>query len=566
MRPKSARETAELSRGARRRARRRESALKSQRPTGAETSRMTGIVTGAVAAIAVAGTVVGTSFFNAPESDVDTTAKPARLPATLQHSVCPGVPKLPTTSEVGEDIDFSPISTDTTTQVTVASFSDLAGNLPGITARDASASGTAEQDDALAGADELSPSQDVEIQQGRPATGGPDGAHIANGFLKRDSNPGGEAGQPVLLTTEPLGGRSALAGAVTSYSASDGDLTGLSVAPCAAPGHQHWMTGVTTTLGTTAVLTLTNPSGSSSSVDIELFGTEGRIDAAGTSGLVLAPNQTRSFIVGGLAPNEEAVALRISAKGGAIAPSVQQHRLDGVTPQGVEIIQPGADPARTAVMPGITISEDNVKIARESELAGAEPTVFITTTTGSPTTANIELIDAEGKSHKPEQYSVDIDATTTVAVPLDGIEPGTYTVQVESEAAIIASTSAWMGTPGKDLDFATLSGTSALGLDQVVALPSTGTATLELFASDDAVVEITPLNAAGDPGKKVKENLSKGSTTLEIPGEKTAAVRIETGASGVYAAVNVTQTDGMSAYPVAPAKAPASGVPVRVGF
>ena len=126
--------------------------------------------------------------------------------------------------------------------------------------------------------------------------------------------PGGADGEAAAVTVEPLGGQPAGADTVSVYSAADGDLAGADATSCIPPAHEHWLTGAATTVGTTAVLVLSNPSASASTVDLSLYGAEGPVEAAGTAGIVLAPGQTRSLVLGGLAPGA-ATALGATVEG-----------------------------------------------------------------------------------------------------------------------------------------------------------------------------------------------------------------------------------------------------------
>src|SRR5699024_10703907 len=113
-----------------------------------------------------------------------------------------------------------------------------------------------------------------------------------------------------------------------------------------------------------------------STVDLQVFAAEGRVETSGASGIVLAPGQTRSMLVAGLAPVEDSVTVRVSASGGPVAADIQQHRLDGIVPAGVDTLQP-ATAGSTVVIPGLHIPDDAADIAETSGLDTQTPMLNI---------------------------------------------------------------------------------------------------------------------------------------------------------------------------------------------
>src|SRR5699024_7777283 len=187
-------------------------------------------------------------------------------------SVCPGIPKLPKGSDDGADLEFSAESSDAVSALTVTAASDLAGNIPGITYY-----ATKADPDKQPSATEITDALDEEMQQGPPATG--------------------------------------VAAATAQHAATAGDLAGMATAADTPAAHEHWLPGATTTTGTTAVLTVTNPSSTHSTIPLDVFDQDGPVDSSGATGIVLAPGQTRSMLVAGLAPRQESVAVPVSSSG-----------------------------------------------------------------------------------------------------------------------------------------------------------------------------------------------------------------------------------------------------------
>src|SRR5699024_6764662 len=112
------------------RARRREAALRRLQQTNL--SKRAAAALGLTAVAAVAAVTVAGSLWSPEPPAMDPAARAANLPAPPVLHVCPGAPVPPARGGEGEDLDFSPVSSDAVTALSVAATSDRAGNTPGI--------------------------------------------------------------------------------------------------------------------------------------------------------------------------------------------------------------------------------------------------------------------------------------------------------------------------------------------------------------------------------------------------------------------------------------------------
>lgn len=554
--------------GTTQRARRREAALRRLERTSL--SKRTAAVLGLGTVAAVAAVTVAGSLWSPTPPAMDTAARAAELPATPVVGVCPAAPILPEGAGAEEDVDFSPLSSDAATALTVAAGSDLAGTIPGISYFPAT-TGT----EGPGSTEHITETLDEELQQGPPATAADDGTVRQLAHFDAITDPAGN-GQPIGLTVEPVGGNPGLAAATAQYAATDGDLAGMTIGACTPAAHQHWLTGAITTTGTTAVLSITNPSATNSTVDLNVFGDDGRIDASGASGIVLAPGQTTSILVAGLAPRQESVAIGISTSGGPVAASIQQHRLDGIVPAGVDTLQPAAT-GTNLVVPGLVIDDDAADISEASGLAGQAPQLHLAST-GAAASATITLRGPDGPVDIPAEASaVELAPGATTTVDLSGVAPGTYAVAVEADANILASATSLAFNPAADnedatgntaaVDTAYQSATRPIRGETMVALPALSGAESQLVLSSDtdATVAVTPINADGDIGETRDQELAANSAVTLTDANATAYL-VETGSSSVHVGVVTTSDAGISAMPVNSVTATGSGLPVRLGY
>ncbi|MEV4900749.1 DUF5719 family protein [Citricoccus sp. NPDC055426] len=567
-----------VQRAAEARDQRRQAALEAHQRGMVRKAPVTAGLAGAGVVLLVAAAVTAGTLVPPTAPEVDGAAVPAALNAVPTQSVCAGPPRLPAGAEDGTDTQFSPVSTSAVSRVTSVLLSDLAGRFPGSElATLPSAEPEGGGDGAGAGGgdpEELTASQPEDVQQGAPATSGEDGVPVREATVQDIGSPGGEAGSPTAVTVEPIGGQATGSDAVSVYSATDGDLAGTEASSCTAPGHDHWLAGATTTVGSTAVLVLSNPSASASTVALSLYGGSGPVEAPGTSGIVLAPGESRSIVLGGLAPDEEHLAVHVTAQGGAVGATVQQHRLFGITPGGVEIIQPTAAPAQSAVLPGLVVPsrQHGEAVTGQDGYEQAGPAVLLAAPAAGAT-AEITVSGPDGPVELPEGGVVQVPAGATVRFPLDGLDHDVYTVTVTADAPLVAGARGLSGQAGGPIDFSSVSAVGALGLERLVARPAETQANLVLYSGTGGSVEITPVLRDGSLGDPLVRELGPEATRavsfgglVDADESQVAGALVETTQGQVHAGVDVRGEQGISAYPVVPQQQPVSGVPVRVGY
>ena len=238
-----------------------------------------------------------------PGSSRPVAAPLAAVPAGSSVGVCPGPARLLEGAPVGTDPQFSPESATARSDVNAVVLGSSAGVLPG--SRLASLNGQ----------------HPGGTRQGHPGVRKPFGSRrqarapppLAGVVAQRGVD------DVSVLSADAQADRQASAGAVMRYTAEDGDLRGSAAAACQQPANDLWLVGANTALGRTAVLNLSNASGSPATVSLDLFGAKGQIQAPGSRGLLVAPGTTRSVILAGLAPGA----------GAAQRPGAQRRRAGG---------------------------------------------------------------------------------------------------------------------------------------------------------------------------------------------------------------------------------------------
>ena len=223
-----------------------------------------------------------------------------------------------------------------------------------------------------------------------------------------------------VLSADAQADRQASAGAVMRYAAEDGDLRGSAAAACQQPANDLWLVGANTALGRTAVLNLSNASGSAATVSLELFGAKGQIQAPGSRGLLVAPGTTRSIILAGLAPGQERLSVRVRSAGGPVAAVIQQSVLRGLTPGGVEFIAPATAPALRQVISGVDIQDPAglAGLTGKSGFGDAGPALQIAVPGSADAVVAVKLYGRDGQKALPGGGVVTAKAGTVTEVPL----------------------------------------------------------------------------------------------------------------------------------------------------
>lgn len=139
--------------------------------------------------------------------------------------------------------------------------------------------------------------------------------------------------------------------ATESFTASGEDVQGLAALPCAAPTADAWLVAGGGDRGRQERLVLTNPGGNAVSARVEAVGADGGGDAKGRSVVVPAGGRS-TVLLDSLGGTEAPQAVHVTTTGGLVAPVIVDQHLDGLTPAGVDVVGPTAQPGTRLVLPG----------------------------------------------------------------------------------------------------------------------------------------------------------------------------------------------------------------------
>ena len=522
-----------------------------------------GGILSAVALVAAGGGLVSAASLT-PQNPASRQleAPVAAVPAGSSVGVCPGPARLLEGTPVGTDPQFSPESATAKTAVSAAVLGSSAGIIPGSRLA------------PLKGA----PLADIAPGAAPTASAPPASAAAARTpVLVAGVVPQREVDNISVLSADAQNNHQAAAGAVLSYTAEDGDLQGSAAAACQQPGNDLWLVGANTALGRSAVLNLTNASSTPATVSLDLFGSEGPIQAPGSRGLLVAPGSTRSIILAGLAPGQERLGVRVRSTGGPVAAVIQQSVLRGLTPGGVDFITPGTAPSVSQVAAGLDIQDPAALAALKAKpgFADAGPALEVAVPGATDAVVEIKLYGPDGQKALPGGGVVTAKAGAVTEVSLAGVPAGTYTVAASSDVSFAATARLTRGLQAGDAaDIAFSAASARLGSQHIVAVPRTGDRQLVLGApAGRATVTYTPITADGKIRTAGTADIAGGTTvSIKIPadvgGSPLVGYVVSAAGDPAYGALVLAQ-DGrqdISAVALAPEAAGQRQVPVTLGY
>ncbi len=319
----------------------------------------------------------------------------------------------------------------------------------------------------------------------------------------------------------------AQAGAVTaplvagsqSQTATGESLSGLAVAACAEATGDAWLVGGSTDVGQTTLVLLSNPGTVLATVDLTVYGEAGLVNAPGSTGILVQPNSQRIVSLAGLAPNLRSPVVHVTSQGGQVAASLQQSIVRGIAANGVDLLAPVAPAATSQIIAGVLVTTQGAAAADESGGHSEDmPTARIFVPGEDAATVQVGVASEDGRP-VGSSLQVEIQPGVPTDVPLPGLAPGVYSLELTADQPIVAAAQVFsVGTAGKD--FAWFGSSGSIADDFLVAVAPGPAPALHLVNTADEDASYTATPETGLP------------VTVSVPGGGSASLPLE--ASGVY--------------------------------
>ncbi|MEJ5922313.1 DUF5719 family protein [Bifidobacterium thermophilum] len=289
-----------------------------------------------------------------------------------------------------------------------------------------------------------------------------------------------------------------VSGAVATW-ATTGDIRGVSAASCVTTALSNTFLLPATDTGVTEQLVVANPSQKATSLDITVYGTKhaGALSLSTRSTLTVPAGGQSTWDVAAAAPGQDGVYVTVSSKETPVAAIVNVVRMNGLKPQGSDIVTPLGESSDNLAMPGVNGGDDVTALVYAHNSA----------------TVTLSWATADGKV---EAQTVSVSARRVSAVDLGKAPDGTLALIANASTPIMVQSTVSQGTSGQ-ADIACIPGRS-LQRHAALAVPTSMSAQLDFVNTSDSQASVT-VRGYDASGRRV------GAKRLDIP--STSAVSVD---------------------------------------
>ncbi|MDO4666046.1 MAG: DUF5719 family protein [Actinomycetaceae bacterium] len=220
--------------------------------------------------------------------------------------------------------------------------------------------------------------------------------------------------------------------------------SGIAVAPCLLPQNELWLATTATSVGNSATLHIAKPE-APVEVSLEMWGATGKVDAPQT----IYVSDERQIDLASLAPDEDALAIHLSAPGRGISAWVETRKQKGTVDKGVEVASPSL-----------------LQKVHSIALPTVAGTLYVVNPHG--TAVKVHTFSYQKGVFKPvSSGDFTVDGDSVFALPLGGISEDATGLKVQADATVVAAVSFERGS-----DFALASAPPASQVG-ILAVPET---------------------------------------------------------------------------------------------
>lgn len=342
-----------------------------------------------------------------------------------------------------------------------------------------------------------------------------------------------DAGEVRRLTGEVEERTAPLLGATESVTLAENDLSGLAAAPCREARTEGWLVGGSVATGAEDIIVLTNPGSVPSTVTLTVHGT-----VRGTRTVIVPPGAQLALPLTSIAARSEAPVVQVTAVGSPVRAVLQSSLTRTLDPVGVDLQDSVAGPQQHPLIAGVQVFQT------AGDAVGTTLLRLLSPETDSEATVTLTPV---GGGSAVSEFTVPLTEGLPAEVSLADIGPGTYNVQVDADAPVLAAARQQDGA-GPGSDFAWITPAPLLDGDVLFAVPAGPAARLVLVNDADADTSVTLSALDGDEQQ------------VTVPADGSAAVDLQvrtvyalSGAEEVHAVVTMSAAGALAAWPVWPA-------------
>lgn len=274
---------------------------------------------------------------------------------------------------------------------------------------------------------------------------------------------------------------------------SNAATNGLSGAACQNPSSDIWLVGGSTSTGRESLLILRNPSPVDATVNLEIFGEEGKLQLQGLTGIAVTAGKTVVLPMAGLAPKAKTFVTRVTSKGGVIAAWLQVKSVRGLAAAGLDYVSPSIGASLTQVIPGIFIrgAADAAALAAANDNYSDLAQVIRVFVPGEQeANIKVQILGANDKTFGTVIVQT-LKPGAVTDISISGLADGDYVAILESDVPVQAAArlSRTDKTKVPVTDFTWLQAAQAIDGERVVSIPAAGISKLSVVNPISAEVQ-----------------------------------------------------------------------------
>jgi len=288
----------------------------------------------------------------------------------------------------------------------------------------------------------------------------------------------------------------------------DGSGRGIAATACLPTGPDFWFVGAASGVGQRAVLVLTNPEGATASVDVDLYGPKGPVDAPSARGVQVDPRSRTELRLDQLAPGLPVLAVHVKVTSGRLSAAMTETDVDGRQPKGTDWIPSALPPATQVIVPGVP----PVAKGRESTVR-----LDVVAPGASDAVVKLSLVTSDGAFAPAGKDVLEVSAGSVTSFDLTGVLRGqAAALMLESDVPITAGAKVVLRRPDFYGDMLFVSASEALTAAAVVPENETtqdlATRLVLTAPQGAATVDVSAFNASDSADSTV--TIPAGTTTV----------------------------------------------------
>jgi len=334
---------------------------------------------------------------------------------------------------------------------------------------------------------------------------------------------GGFSDSPPVVVSQ-TSGEGVLSG-VSIQQLDNPNVRGLAASECQEPRSETWLVGGDTTTGRQTVLSLSNPGLVPATVNVEVWGESGPIQAPLGRGILVGPGAQRVLSLAGLAPDEPQPVVRVSSVGTGIVAALHTSISRGLEADGLAVITGQATPSENRVIPGLFAPPEEIigPVRGKEGYTDVGSSLRVLSPTEDASVEITVLRVAQGNI----TTRLELQAGRVGELSLDELGSGDYSVILESDQPIVAGVRNSVGDDQRT-DTAWAGSSYALELETSFVVPGFGDPRLTLVnPGGNAVSYSLDGRSAGlAGGAMATRGVAPGTYTLVADGPVFAAVSL----------------------------------------